>query len=319
MYQRRSSSKRPSLKMLIILSVPLLAALIFLYYQEDYRRELLNQLSLDSQSSANDSFNFDFRNYFSKLINEGRKNEEIPESKEKTERIARVAIVSDSHGDLEIFETLLRKVKADQAELIIHLGDIVEAGGLEDLRAVRSLLDGTDIPYEVLPGDHDYNWVPAHDLQNYSAIFGSTSGQNRVIEFRGYVFVLFNNSKQDDSNAANILWLQNNLVEIQAKKNNGIFVFTSKPLTNPYFAQKNDEAGDQILAILQEFGVKEVFSGDTHIFSRYIDEASGVSNTTIGASGSYKNPLPQYVLFDVFTEGDYEVVAKPGTDVESLD
>lgn len=318
MFRRRSSSKRPSLKILIALIVPLVAIGAFLYYQEDFRQELFSRLIPRTEEKSIGSFNLDIQEYISRFFGERSRNDTAQDII-KAERVGRVAIVSDSHGDLETFEILLRKVKADDAELIIHLGDIVEAGGLEDLRAIKLLLDDTGIPYEVLPGDHDYNWKPAHDLQNYSTIFGPASGQNRTIEFRGYVFILFNNSEQDDSTAANVLWLQNTLVEIQAKTNRGVFFFSSRPLTNPYFGQKNDAAGEQILSMLKEFGVKEVFSGDTHIFSRYIDEVNGVSNTTVGASGSYKNPLPQYVIFDVLADGNYDVVAKPGTDVQSLD
>lgn len=317
--RRRSSSKLPSLKVIILLFLLIIVGGVFLYTQEGLRSQLLGELSSNSKTVGDAALNFDIKEYVSKLIGEKKPLSDLGEPSQTVERVGRIAIISDSHGDTEVFETLLRKVRADDVQYIIHLGDTVEAGELEDLSAIKRLLDETDIPYAVVPGDHDYNWSPQHDLQNFSAIFGHDSAQSRVLEFEGYSFILFNNSKHDDSTPANIAWLRNILVELQAKASNGIFFFSSKPLANPYFAQKNDLAGEDILSVLGEYGVKEVFSGDTHIFSRFVDEETQVSNTTVGASGSYKNPLPQYVLFDVLADGNYEVVAKPGTDAESLD
>lgn len=238
---------------------------------------------------------------------------------ESSVMLYRIGVVSDSHGSVDTFSKVVNKVVADDIDMIVHLGDVASAGQVDQLTAIKEILDKAGIPYEVLPGDHDYNWTPTYSLDNYASVFGRSNAESRIITQHGFVFVLLNNSSQEGSHQNDVAWLENNLSQAISPSTRNVFAFTARPLYNPYFPDKQDELGTEVLLTLRKYPVREIFSGDTHVFARYTDQVTEIPITTVGASGDYKNPLPQYVLIDLYENGEYTLVAKPGIETESLD
>ncbi|MBM4402617.1 MAG: metallophosphoesterase, partial [Candidatus Cloacimonetes bacterium] len=242
--------------------------------------------------------------------------------KEKEQKVSfRFAIVADSHEDEVYFPQILQRIKKENVDFLIHLGDLVNSGDLEKIRQGKDFLDNSGVPYYIIPGDHDYNWQPEHSLANFKEVFGNEQiypPNRRVYSsfgHKGFFFILFDNS--DNTNEVDVTqlkWLKDELEEhatnYQPSTTNK-FVFCHKPLLNPYFPDKVDPNGTAVLELLTDYKVTQVFSGNVHTFARYPDSQTGIGITTIGAAGTYKNPLPQYALVTVFEDGSFNVEAKP--------
>ncbi|MCA9389955.1 metallophosphoesterase [candidate division WWE3 bacterium] len=245
--------------------------------------------------------------------------ESLPELAVGGEYLGSVAIVSDSHSSFDTFSDVISRIEQEDVDLIIHLGDISAGGELEDLERMKAILDETGVEYEVLPGDHDFNWVPEHDLRNFRGVFGFAANTiNRTRSYKGFNLVFYNNSDKTTGLDAAIDWL-NDTLPTDATIQGRTILFTSTPIENPYFNDKKDPNGDEILKLLTTRNIKQVFSGDTHIFSRYKLGDTDIVTTTVGASGDYKNPLPQYVLVDFYANGDIDIKTKPAVEIESGD
>lgn len=236
--------------------------------------------------------------------------------------VAKVALVSDSHSDVDTFSKVLSQVVRDQPDILIHLGDVSTAGEQADLEAMKRLMDDTGLVYYVLPGDHDYNWVPRHDLSNFLDVFyqGVPEQMNRTVEIQGYQLILYENSLGAQGVSTQSLgWLRSLLSQNTSATYKGRFIFTSTPPINPYFADKADAGGRELLDLLADADISQVFSGDVHIYARFTDDATDITVTTVGASGSYKNPLPQYVMLELYENGAFDIKARPVVDLESIE
>ncbi len=247
------------------------------------------------------------------------KNEKLKIGKEG-EILFKFAIVADSHEDEVAFPMVLERIKGEGVNFLIHLGDLVNAGELEKLKQAKSFLDNTGISYYVIPGDHDYNWQPEHSLANFKQVFGVEQIYSSF-EHGGFFFILFDNS--DNTNEVDVTqmkWLKEQLESMTRQPDNqttsNTFFFSHKPFFNPYFPDKVDTNGGTILDLLAEYKVSQVFSGNVHYFARYSDPQTGIDITTVGAAGTYKNPLPQYALVTVYEDGSFDIEAKPYKELE---
>ena len=224
-------------------------------------------------------------------------------------QILRIGAMSDSHGADENIAKALAAMQADAVDLVLHLGDFSEGGEAEHFASAKDLLDGSGLPYRVLPGDHDFNWFPDHSRQNYEQVFGKAYDQ--IFEISGIRIILLENSVNTDSRDDQIAWLK---ALLDNNQDTITLFFTARPLYSPYFTYKEDELGGDIVKMLVENGVKYAFAGDTHIFAKYKDVEEKLDLITVGAVGEYKNPLPQWVLLRVFDNGYVEVTPRPITD-----
>ena len=232
---------------------------------------------------------------------------------EEGKMIFQFAVVADSHENETSFPMVLERIKGEAVDFLIHLGDLVNAGEFEKLKQAKSFLDNTGISYYVIPGDHDYNWQPEHSLANFKEVFEAEQIYSSF-EYNGVLFVLLDNSdNSDEVDVAQTKWLKEQLSAINNKQLtiSNLFVFSHKPFSSLYFPDKVDPNGGTILELLAEYKATQVFSGNVHTFARYSDSQTGVGITTIGAAGTYKNSLPQYVLVSVYEDGSFTVEAKP--------
>ncbi|KKQ14068.1 MAG: hypothetical protein US28_C0040G0009 [Candidatus Daviesbacteria bacterium GW2011_GWA1_36_8] len=69
---------------------------------------------------------------------------------------------------------------------------------------------------------------------------------------------------------------------------------------------------DHLIDIFKKGGVEEVFSADTHFYSRYQEPKSMLNMTTVGAVTSDRNPqTPRFAIVEVYTDGSYNVIETP--------
>lgn len=227
------------------------------------------------------------------------------------------AIISDTHNDTDIYPQIITKLASrSDIEFVAHLGDHGSGGEIAELQQSKAQLDRLPQPVYVLPGDHDLNWLPQRDASNFKQVFGLNQTSYHI-QHRDehFIFLDVSNSSQGLSNH-DWQWLDTTLNDISQ---GSIYVFMSTPLSNPFLtfkemgsqSQKVEQQARQLGQILKSHNVKAIFAGDTHTFSQYNDEYTGLPIVTVGAAGTNKNPLPMYVLVEILSDGGYNVTSIP--------
>ena len=102
----------------------------------------------------------------------------------------RFALVTDIHvSNPDNNEDLRRTVKdinsLPDIAFVIVSGDVTEFGSYEELHTAKSLLDGLNVPYYTIPGNHDSNWSES-GTNDFLRIFGN---ETFGFEYNGYKFI----------------------------------------------------------------------------------------------------------------------------------
>jgi len=231
------------------------------------------------------------------------------EDENKGDVLLRIGLVSDSHGHTGNLERAVKMMEVEGVDLIIHLGDFTAGGEEEYFAEAYRIFSQSGLTYFVLPGDHDFNWVPNHSRVNFEKYFGQS--YNQLHQVGSATIVLLENSVDLGNSVGKLQWLTEVLTNHDPDQL--LLFFSSRPLQNPYFANKNDPQGEEIIDLLVAAGVRYAIAGDTHIFSKYEHPDKDIVLVTVGAVGEYKNPLPQWVLMTVFMNGNVEFAPQPLT------
>ena len=94
-----------------------------------------------------------------------------------------------------------------------------------------------------------------------------------------------------------------------------MFTFVHEPLYHPSSARIMGKSEDNLkkeakslAKSLKDAGIKELFAGDIHYFTRYQDPDSGLAMTTVGAVASQRNTQnPRYAVVHVYEDLSYDV------------
>lgn len=100
------------------------------------------------------------------------------------------AHVSDTHiGNETAAEDLKRTVQdinADpELQFVVISGDITEFGADEELKLAKSILNGLNKPWYIIPGNHDMNWSESGG-NSFKTIFGS---ETFAFKHNGFLFL----------------------------------------------------------------------------------------------------------------------------------
>ena len=230
----------------------------------------------------------------------------------RKEQVLKVAIMSDSEDDNATLKRALFEAANVGAEAVFHLGDITLFGTMESLEEAKKILAESNLPYYVLPGDHDlYKSVGP---QNFEQVFGDSS---EVVTLNGIKFVLLNNS-------ANYTLIEDNRVswfELQIADAN--FIMFSQPIyhpspsvISPVMGMVNGEKDEdvylqrgELLSLVQNSSAKALFAGDHHRSSQYADLANNsFIHHVIGAiNESRKIQSSRFSVLTIYNTGEYEV------------
>ncbi len=98
--------------------------------------------------------------------------------------------LTDTHiGNETAAEDLSRTVKDINAnpelQFVLVSGDITEFGTDEELKLAKSILDGLNKPYYIIPGNHDMNWSESGG-NSFKTVFGS---ETFAFKHNGYLFL----------------------------------------------------------------------------------------------------------------------------------
>lgn len=226
------------------------------------------------------------------------------------------AIIADSHKDITNLAKALNMAKSNGAKFIIGIGDFSDVGTLDELRNTKAQFDAIGMPYYVTAGDHDL-WDSRNKKEqsdkNFTEVFGS-----------GYQAFMFENARiMIINNADNYLgldefqlkWVEEELARYAQNSTKLFFVIADIPLYHPSsdhvmgkVTPKLKGQADHLISILKRARADEVFSADTHFFSRFQEPTSNLKMTTVGAVTSDRNlQTPRFAIVDVYTNGSYNV------------
>jgi 3',5'-cyclic AMP phosphodiesterase CpdA len=218
---------------------------------------------------------------------------------------------------MQYFPQIVDEIASRQdIAFVAHLGDVSDAGDKAKLQQAKGVLDRIDEPVYVLPGDHDLNWFPAHDLTNFLQVFKQKRAYFSLNHGSEHFLFIDNSDLNNGISQTQWRWIAEDLA---VHADQAIYVFMSTPLSNPYLAFKamgsqsqtvKDQAV-QLGQLLKKYPVRAIFAGDTHTFAQYTDHDSQLPIITVGASGATKNLLPLYVIVDIFSDGSYNVTSIP--------
>lgn len=212
----------------------------------------------------------------------------------------RFAVLSDIHSDTESLQKAIDRVRADKSEFLVIAGDLTTSGGLLELKKVKEVLEKNELPYFVLPGNHDL-W--ASGINYFRKVFGPDfqSFQNQKIKF-----ILVNNADGQlgvegvtGLNGENQgTWLRQ---ELQECPKIYCLVFTHMPLNHVYLShimgEDSPEVASQAANLIREFRalkVRELFAGHIHYLGAY--EYDGLKTQTVGAIYTEKKTQPARFL-----------------------
>jgi hypothetical protein len=230
--------------------------------------------------------------------------------------ILRYAVIADSHKDTENLKKALAQAKEAGAEFIIGMGDFSDVGTVEELSATKMQFDEASLPYYLSPGDHDL-WDsrdkgnPAD--ANFREVFGETY---QSFSNRDYRFILiYNSDNYLGLDGVELSWIEDELNRLQENSSKLIFVFAPTPLFHPssdhVMGKENEKLKNQaehLISIFSKAGVNQVFSADTHFFSKYTEPQDNLKMVTVGAVTSDRNPqTPRFAIVDIYEDGSYNI------------
>jgi outer membrane protein assembly factor BamB/predicted phosphodiesterase len=90
----------------------------------------------------------------------------------------RFAFLSDTHisapggpPEIDLRRTVRDINKMDDIAFVVLTGDITELGTDQELRLAYEILDSLDVPYHIIPGNHDTGWSESGGL-GFTSVFG---------------------------------------------------------------------------------------------------------------------------------------------------
>lgn len=213
----------------------------------------------------------------------------------------RFAILSDVHvSPGNVNSTKLRaavdEINAMDADVALMTGDLTNQGSDEQLRYVKSILDGIDKPLYVIPGNHENNWS-----QSACKTFNDLWGNDRFVFTLGQLVVVGMNCgpfmkmgdghiKQED-----LLWLDSTL-NVMVKPGMRVLSVNHYPLLDDL-----DNYMDYA-AVLKKYPVITHQCGHYHAWRQY--ETMGISGLMVRALDMGKDNYG-YTILDVNLERNW--------------
>lgn len=227
------------------------------------------------------------------------------------------AVIADPHLDYPGLAKALKIAKEKNTQFVIGMGDFSDVGTTQELMASRQKFDESGMTYYALPGDHDL-WDSRDkgniSNQNFNSVFGPPYQAFSVNDVR--FILVYNSDNYSGLDEIQLSWVGEEVDKSSADPQAITFVFAATPLYHPSsdhvmgkVTPKLKTQADHLIDTFKKGGVDEVFSADTHFYSRYKEPKSMLNMTTVGAVTSDRNPqTPRFAIVEVYTDGSYNVI-----------
>lgn len=279
---------------------------------EDFLRVAKGVLTVDPRTSLRL-----FTDLLSQSKTAGNLNSEAsPTPSPQGPKLFSFAVMTDSHNDNANLTKALKLAKDSGVAFVIGLGDYSDVGTIDELVNTKYQFDSVNIPYYLTAGDHDLwdsrdkNSSPS---TNFTQVFGSpyASFSKAGVRF----IIIYNSDNYLGLDGLQMEWIKEQLKLAQDEKSKLTFIMTGIPIFHPtsdhVMGKTNPKLktqAEELIGLFKNAQVAEVFAGDAHFYSRFLDPSSNLKMTVVGAITSTRNlQQPRFVLVDVFEGGSYNI------------
>lgn len=225
-------------------------------------------------------------------------------------RLSKFAIISDIHSDYKNLERALLLVEENKNDFLIITGDLTTLGKKEELEEVKKILDKSGLRYFVIPGNHDLWAGEQLKVDIYGEVFDYSY---KSLKEDGIKYILINNGSDYGIDEKQEKWLES---EVEECPQVYCLVFMHIPLNHPksiyIMGEENPEVASQaanLIKLLSENKIKEVFAGHLHSSSSYILE--NLATNIVGAITSNRNfESPKYLEVTLEKRGEEIILGK---------
>jgi hypothetical protein len=196
----------------------------------------------------------------------------------------RFAVVSDTRGNMAVFEEGMACIKEMGVALILHAGDIAERLSERQFDWVLHELDEMDlsVPFCAVPGDHDTDERPP-DSQGRYPLYSRAFGPRRYWFACGNaLFVAFDDSAVAVT-AEDLAWLDGTLSRYRDGYELCFVFFHVPPRTAGIWHTLNEQDSGRLMRLLGRHRVSAAFTGHLHSYAHY--EVDGVPVYSTGGLG----------------------------------
>jgi len=226
------------------------------------------------------------------------------------ESLHKFAIISDIHSDYKNLERALLLVEENKNDFLIITGDLTTLGKKEELEEVKKILDKSGLRYFVIPGNHDLWAGEQLKVDIYGEVFDYSY---KSLKEDGIKYILINNGSDYGIDEKQEKWLES---EVEECPQVYCLVFMHIPLNHPksiyIMGEENPEVASQaanLIKLLSENKIKEVFAGHLHSSSSYILE--NLATNIVGAITSNRNfESPKYLEVTLEKRGEEIILGK---------
>jgi 3',5'-cyclic AMP phosphodiesterase CpdA len=225
----------------------------------------------------------------------------------------RFAVISDTRGNMSVFEEALVRIKQEQPSLILHAGDIAQRYTRRQFNWLLHELEEEKLtaPFCPVPGNHDVD-NEARDAAERCRLYEQAFGQRRYwFSYANALFVAFDDSMErctDDD----LQWLDATLARLRASYD-ACFVYMHVPPRDPEpggrHALKERDA-EKLAEVLQRHNVTTLFCGHLHSYAE--DTIAGIPVFVTGGAGEDKktDEPHHYLLCTVGPDGSATVARR---------
>jgi len=224
------------------------------------------------------------------------------------------AIMGDNRGHMGTVTDILHRAQADQARVILHVGDLAETCSEREYDWLLETIHKAklSVPFCAVPGNHDLaskTAPPDERCRFYERAFGQ-----RCYWFAlgDALFVALDNSTGVFS-ADDLRWLDDTLGRLRGQFPL-CFVVMHEPIRDPRPGNAHSmgkEGGDALAAMFKKYHVSAMFTGHIHAFLEGNVEGVPVYITG-GAGATLYEPerVHHYALCHVNADGSFSVEKK---------
>lgn len=222
------------------------------------------------------------------------------------------SVIGDPENDLENLKKALTSSKNAGDKFTVLVGDLTATGSLKEFKAVKKVLEESELDYYVLPGNHDLysaGKLAAASDEYFKEVFGN-SYQSVILplkegeEIGKLQLLLLNNADEKEGMEKE----QFNLVKelLGSKLADLSIIFLHKPVFHPssdyimgYQSELITKQREELLMTFKKASVSAVFSGHLHNMSSY--ENDGLKMFVAGSVNSSRNwQTPRYLEVKVY-------------------
>lgn len=222
----------------------------------------------------------------------------------------RFALISDTHiseTNISAEEDLRRTVhdinSLKNIAFVILTGDITEMGTTKELQRAKEILDSLNIPYYIIPGNHDTGWSETGG-EGFIQVFGKDKFDfyYQDIHFIGCASGPYVRMSDGHIPRSHLTWLENRLDRLD--KNDPVIFFNHYPINNSL------DNWYQAIDLLKEKNVLSIICGHGHTNKKF--DFEGIAGTMCRSNLRAKESVGGYNIVDVKKDSLLFSERKPG-------